>query len=117
MSGSISYHAGLAAEDCVERHYRDRGHLVRARRWRGRGGEIDLVVEIGGETVFVEVKKSRSFAAAAARLSDRQIQRLLAAASEYAERLPGGQDAAMRFDLACVDGTGQVEIIENAIWT
>lgn len=116
MSGSVSYHAGLAAERTVERHYRDRGHQVRAQRWRGQGGELDLVVERGGETIFVEVKRSRSFAAAAARLSGRQLRRLVAAASEYAACLPGGQDAAMRFDLACVDGAGRVEIIENAIW-
>jgi len=113
----MSHNAGLAAEESVARHYLARGHRVRARRWRGHGGEIDLVVEADGETVFVEVKKSNSFAAAAARLGPAQIRRLLAAASEYAECLPGGQDAAMRFDLACVDGAGRVEIIENAIWT
>ena len=47
MSGLTSYHAGLAAESAVETHYLRTGHVISDRRWRGAGGEIDLVAQIG----------------------------------------------------------------------
>ena len=116
MTGQTGYYAGLAAEEAVERHYAAAGHATLARRWRGRGGEVDLIAERDGQTVFVEVKKSGSFGAAAARLSARQIARLQAAAEEFLGTRPGGLDSDMRFDVACVDSTGRIEVIENAIW-
>ena len=39
MSGTTSYHAGVAAEDCVARHYVGLGRPVLERRWRGKGGD------------------------------------------------------------------------------
>ena len=58
MSGKTAYLAGLSAEDQVARLYETHGYHLRARRWRGRGGEIDLIFEKSGEITFVEVKKS-----------------------------------------------------------
>jgi len=90
MSGAISYHAGYAAEEIVADHYWRRGRSVVARRWRGRGGK------------------------AASKLGQRQMARLCRAATEFVAALPKGQLTPMRFDLAVVDGTGAVEIVENA---
>jgi len=114
MSGAISYHAGYAAEEIVADHYWRRGRSVVARRWRGRGGEVDLITRDGDSIVFVEVKKSSSFAKAASKLGQRQMARLCRAATEFVAALPKGQLTPMRFDLAVVDGTGAVEIVENA---
>lgn len=114
MTGSISYHAGLAAEDIVAGTYARRGRPVVRRRWRGRGGEIDLIARDGEGLIFIEVKKARDFASAALRLGQRQVDRLCAAASEYLAGEPNGQLTAVRFDLALVDGRGRVEVIENA---
>ncbi|CUH27822.1 hypothetical protein JSE7799_00786 [Jannaschia seosinensis] len=114
MSGTVSYHSGFAAEECVVRHYTLAGHAVLARRWRGKGGEIDVIAQDGENTVFIEVKKSDTHAAAAARISDRQIRRIFDCASEYMETLPGGLLSPVRFDVALVDATGRVEVIENA---
>ncbi|CTQ33407.1 YraN family protein [Jannaschia rubra] len=115
MSGSVSYHAGLAAEDSVARHYGDTGRAVVARRWRGKGGEIDVIARDGDDTIFVEVKKSGSHGAAALRLGQRQVRRLMDCAGEYMGTLPGGLLSPVRFDVALVDGSGRIEIIENAI--
>ncbi|PWE31154.1 hypothetical protein DDZ14_14115 [Maritimibacter sp. 55A14] len=115
MTGLTGYHAGLAAEEAVARDYLRRGHALRARRWRGKGGEIDLILDRGALTVFVEVKKSGTLDTAAARLSTRQMARLRVAAEEYLGGLPAGRDSEMRFDLACVDATGHISVIENAI--
>lgn len=115
LTGSERYHAGLAAEGIVARHYQRRGHAIAAHRWRGTGGEIDLVARHADEVIFVEVKKSRSFARAAEALRPRQMARLYAAASEFLAGEPEGQATPCRFDVALVDGSGRLEIIENAL--
>jgi len=114
MSGLTGYHAGLAAEDIVARDYQERDHLIVARRWRGQSGEIDLVTRDGETVVFVEVKKSRSFATAAARLGRRQMARIVASAGEFLAGEPRGQLTDVRFDLAVVNGMGGLNVIENA---
>lgn len=114
MSGSVGYHAGLAAEDIVARQYQGRNHVLAATRWRGKAGEIDLIMRDGAQVIFVEVKKSATFARAATRLSRKQMDRLVAAGGEFLSGEPKGQLTDVRFDLAMVDGRGHVQIMENA---
>ena len=114
MSGSVGYHAGLAAEDIVAKDYSDRDHTIAARRWRGKAGEIDLIAREGDTVVFIEVKKSHSFATAAARLGRRQMERIVASAGEFLAGEPRGQLTDVRFDLAMVNGLGAVKVTENA---
>lgn len=111
--GRTAYLSGLAAEESVAKRYSDRGRMVIAQRWRGSRGEIDLIVEDGDELVFVEVKKSRTHAQAAARLSRRQVDRIYGAGSEFLATQPKGMHTPVRFDVALVDQTGQIEVIEN----
>lgn len=112
--GRVSHYAGHAAEEIVQRHYRSRGAVTCEHRWRGKGGEIDLIFEQGDETVFVEVKTAVDFAAAAARLGPGQIARLYTAAEEYLSIQSGQSSRDCRFDVALVDATGRIEVIENA---
>lgn len=113
--GGRAYLAGCAAEESVAAYYTRRGFPVVGRRWRGRGGELDLIARDGDGLIFVEVKKSRSFNEAAARVSSRQVERLFAAASEFVAAAPRGQLTDMRFDVALVDAMGRIKILENAI--
>ena len=115
MSGAVSFRSGLSAEERVARRYEEAGCILRARRWRGRAGEIDLVVQDGAVLVFVEVKSAGSHARAAERLSPRQARRVMAAAEEYVAAEPGGSLSEMRFDVALVDGRGRIEIRANAL--
>ena len=115
MSGLTNHLAGEAAEGQVARHYAACGMKIMARRWRGQGGEIDLIARDGNWTVFIEVKKGRNHAMAVARLSPRQIARLQNAAAEYLGGQPDGLNSDARFDIALVDGAGQIDIIENAL--
>ncbi|QBX99622.1 hypothetical protein E2K80_01865 [Rhodophyticola sp. CCM32] len=115
MNGRINNLAGKAAEEQVAAQYVRSGHVILSRRWRGRAGEIDLVTTKDGETIFVEVKKSRSFARAAERLSRRQMRRIYSSASDYLGHLPRGQNSDARFDVALVNDLGAIEIIENAL--
>lgn len=115
MSGKIGYLSGLSAEEQVARHYADDGHVILSRRWRGRGGEIDLVAQKSGEVIFVEVKKSGSHARAAERLSRRQLVRIYQSAEDYLGHMAGGTDTPCRVDVALLDSLGQIDILPNVM--
>lgn len=114
--GRYAQLAGVSAESAVAKAYVAKGYRLVAERWRCAFGEIDLIAERNGTCVFVEVKKSRSFASAAMRITQRQQERIFAAASLYVSDLPKGLLTPMQFDAALVDGVGQVEIRENALF-
>lgn len=114
LTGEVSYQSGLAAEAAVARHYAGSGRAIAATRWRGTGGEIDLIAREGARVVFIEVKKAATHAAAAARVTERQKMRIFSAASEFLAGEPGGQDTDCRIDVALVDAYGQIEIVPNA---
>ncbi len=114
MGGKTSYLAGLSAEATVARDYHARGKPITAQRWRGSRGEIDLIARDQDGLIFIEVKKSRNFARAAERLSSAQMQRIYNTASEFLAGEPDGQNTQVRFDLALVNGAGQMHVIENA---
>lgn len=115
MSGATSYHAGKAAEDTVSQDYQRRGYALAASRWRSKAGEIDIVLQGQGETIFVEVKRARDFETAAARISPRQLGRIWRAAEIWLGDQPGGTDSAARVDVALVNGEGAVSIVENVM--
>lgn len=112
--GAMAHHGGLAAEAQVEAVYRARGASVLARRWRGGGAEIDLILEEAGAVVFVEVKRAASHGAAAARIAPAQAARLLRAAEAFLATRPAGSLTECRFDAGLVDGAGRVEILRDA---
>ncbi|MEC3862613.1 YraN family protein [Mesobacterium sp. TK19101] len=110
-----TYQAGLAAERSVARQYLRQGYEFRDHRWRGKGGEIDIVFADGDTVVFVEVKKSATFDRAVQSLSRRQIGRILQTGAEYIGHLPRGSLTPVRFDVALVDARGAVQVLENAL--
>jgi putative endonuclease len=113
MTGLRSYHAGLAAEDQVARLYERNGAVLVAKRWRGAGGEVDLILRDGAQLIFVEVKQSRTHALAAEHLSPHQIARLYAAVAEFVASEPLGQLTDVRLDAALVNGAGEIQILAN----
>ena len=115
LRGQMAYLSGVAAEESVETAYRDNGYGLRDRRWRGKTGEIDLVFEKDGLIVFTEVKKARSFEAALERLRPPQIARLQRAMAEYLAAHGFDSFTDLRFDLALVDATGQVQVMPNIL--
>lgn len=114
LRATTNYHAGLSAEKTVLRYYEAQGARLRAARWRGPGGEIDLILSEGETIVFVEVKKSRTHAQAAQRVTTRQMARILASAEAYLGSCPKGSLTETRVDVALVDAIGSVELIPNA---
>lgn len=112
--GSMAYHDGLAAEGAIAQDYARRGFAVAQQRWRGKSGEIDLILRNGDELIFVEVKQSRNFDRAAAAVSTAQMRRLYRCVEEFVGTQPLGSLTNVRFDVALVNGHGELRIIENA---
>ena len=50
---------GKTGEDLACRELERRGYAIVARRYRCRGGELDIIARDGRTTVFVEVKARR----------------------------------------------------------
>ncbi|ABV94563.1 conserved hypothetical protein [Dinoroseobacter shibae DFL 12 = DSM 16493] len=111
--GTRAMLSGAAAEARVERAYRDRGCDVLATRWRGSGGEVDLIVRRGDLLVFVEVKSSASYTRAIESLSLAQLTRIQNTALEFLDRSPDLAGLEMRFDLAVVEGSGRFRVLAN----
>ena len=109
-----SYHKGVAAEHIISDHYLKAGYLQKEMRMKTAYGEVDLIVEKQNQWVFVEVKCSKTFAKAAARISAQQIERIQAAAEDYLSKQGLWEQVDCRFDAALVDASGNVEILENA---
>lgn len=117
MSGAVSYYSGLAAEEQVAAHYMRSGCRIAAQRWRGKyGGEIDLIARDGERVVFIEVKRARTHAQAAERLSQRQMLRILRSAEEFLANEGCDEKTDVGYDLALVDGGGRIEVLENALY-
>lgn len=112
--GQTSHCAGQSAEENIARDYERRGFPILHRRWRGKGGEIDLIARNDNGLIFIEVKQSRSFDTAVHQVSPRQIARLQCTAEEYLGTQPLGSLTDVRFDVALVDGRGDIRVIENA---
>lgn len=111
--GMLAHLSGQSAEGIAARHYVADGCQVAEHRWRGIGGELDLILKDRGKTIFVEVKKSKTHALAAEKVSVRQLQNIQRAAQEYLGLQCDNCDQDMRIDVALVDSIGAVEILEN----
>jgi putative endonuclease len=81
-----------------------KGYRPRHRNWRGAGGELDLVVARGRETVFVEVKlrSSEAFGGAAASVTAEKRRHLSRVASAYLSRFDLW-DHPCRFDIVTIE--------------
>ena len=107
-------------ESLAAKHLTARGGKILARNYRARRGEIDIIVQDGEFTVFVEVKTRRSLKfgmpqAAVTLQKQRQISKA-ALAYLQAENL---LDAPCRFDVIAIHLSRQLEVlrleqIENA---
>jgi putative endonuclease len=109
---------GQAGEDHACRYLSQRGYAVRARNFRCRSGEIDVVAERDGVVVFVEVKErhgdghGRGFES----VTRGKRLRVILAARLYASRF-GLTEARLRFDVISIDwrdGKAEVRHDEGA---
>jgi len=109
---------GKTGEDLACRELQRRGYEIVARRYRQRGGELDIVAHDGATLVFVEVKArdGRTFGAAAEAVTARKRRRIVALALDYMTRHHLGH-VACRFDVVSIQfdaGYPAVEVFKNA---
>ncbi len=105
---------GAASEDAALEYLLAHGLRLRARNYRCRLGEIDLILEHGDTLVFVEVRHRRSLAygGAAESIDTRKRKRLLATARHY---LVGCSPMpACRFDAVLLGPREAIEWIRDA---
>ena len=109
---------GKTGEDLACAELERRGYAIIARRYRRRGGEIDIVSRDGPTIVFVEVKarESRQFGLAAEAVTPCKRHRLTQLAREYMirHRLSA---CPCRFDVVSIhfdEGRPAIEVFQNA---
>jgi len=91
-------------EDIAVSEIERRGYAVLARRYRSRFGEIDIVAEDEGVTVFIEVRARRtdSRGTAAESITPRKRRRIAAMALDYLA-WTGRINTRSRFDVVAID--------------
>ena len=110
---------GKIGEDLACRELERRGYAIVARRYRRRGGEIDIVARDGPTLVFVEVKArdGRAFGGAAEAVTARKQRKIVQLALDYLMR-HGLTNCRCRFDVVSVHFEGArpatIELFQNA---
>lgn len=112
--GLRAHLAGHAAEEQAAQAYAAQGYEILERRWRGGGGEVDLILRCAELYVFAEVKTGPNYDAAVARISPRQMQRIQTSAALFLDQFAEGSLSQARLDVVLVYGAGEVQILENA---
>ena len=109
---------GKLGEDLAVRELERRGYAILARRYRRRGGELDIVARDGATLVFVEVKTrdGDAFGDGHEAVTARKQRRMTQTAIDYMmrHRLTG---VPCRFDVVTIrvdEGRPSIEVVPNA---
>ena len=104
---------GKIGEDLACQELERRGYAILARRYRRRGGELDIVARDGRTTVFVEVKtrEGREYGDGGEAVTALKRHRMVQIATDYLAR-HRLNDRPCRFDVVSIQiGAGAPEII------
>jgi len=106
---------GRRGEDCAAAFLTDAGYRVIARNWRCPQGEIDLVVEGGGEVVFVEVKtrSGTGFGHPFEAITVAKLARLRRLAAAWCEQADAWPDRIRIDAIAVIAEPGKTPVIEH----
>ncbi len=98
----IAFGLGLSAESRAAAWLIAHGYRILARRWKSPLGEIDIIAARRHTLIFVEVKARAKLDDAAEAITDRQKQRIAAAAEIWLAANPMPAIRDMRFDAILV---------------
>lgn len=109
---------GLFGEDVACEELERRGHVIVARRYKTEHGEIDIVSQHNGFTVFVEVKlkSGGDFGEPSEAVTARKQQQVVWMATDYVTRYRL-DDTPCRFDVVSVEcecHPARVTVFEDA---
>jgi putative endonuclease len=98
---------GAQAEQLAAQYLQQHGLSLVEQNYRGRFGEIDLIMQDGTTLVFIEVRLRRNdnFGGAAASIDVRKQQRIVSTAQQYLSGL--ARIPACRFDVVLMDDIEQ----------
>ena len=94
---------GAQAEQLAVQFLQQQGLKLIGQNYRGRFGEIDLIMQDGTTLVFIEVRLRRNagFGGAAASIDTHKQQRIVRTAQQYLANL--ARIPACRFDVVLLD--------------
>ncbi|MBG0812117.1 YraN family protein [Methylosinus sp. H3A] len=92
------HRGGLRAETLAALWLRAKFYTILDRRYRIRGGEIDIVARRGRTIAFVEVKARASLEEAMISITEEKRRRISRAASKWLASNPWAADHALRGD-------------------
>ena len=109
---------GAQAEGRAQLFLEQQGLRLVERNYRGRRGEIDLIMQEGETLVFVEVRyrKRTSFGSPAESVTMAKQQRIITTAMHFLQSKPGRQLPPCRFDVLAIVGkeTQNIDWIKDA---
>jgi len=108
--------AGRRAENLACLYLRLKGYRILERRFKVRGGEVDIIAVRGKVIAMIEVKQRASEAAAEISVSFENQSRLMDAAEIYINRARSlhRTDFELRYDFLYVIGRWKIRHITNA---
>jgi putative endonuclease len=109
---------GNTGEDLACEELERRGYAIIARRYRRRGGELDIIARDGKTMVFVEVKarEGRAFGEACEAVTANKRRTITRLALDYLMR-HRLTECACRFDVVSIhfdSGTPVIDVYQNA---
>jgi putative endonuclease len=109
---------GKTGEDLACRELERRGYAILARRYRRRGGELDIIARDGATVVFVEVKarEGHEFGDGTEAIGSFKRRRMTGVALDYLAR-NGLVDCPCRFDVVSIvwqKNEPLIEVYQNA---
>ena len=108
--------AGRRAENLACLYLRLKGYRILKRRFKTRGGEVDIIARRGSVLAMVEVKQRATETAAELSVSSENQSRLMDAAEIYInrDRTLHNTDFELRYDFLYVIGRWKIRHITNA---
>lgn len=105
---------GRAGEIKAAEYLKKNGYKIAEKNYRTHIGEIDIIAEKDGVTVFIEVKTRTDdeFGYGAEAVNAKKREKYVLTAKEYLMRT-GKTDSPCRFDVVEIQG-GKINHIENA---
>lgn len=94
-----AYARGKRAENIAAWFLRFKGFHIAARRYKVKGGEIDLIARRGNLVAIVEVKMRPTLREAMEAVGRENERRIIAAADDWLSRQPDRGKLSLRFDL------------------
>jgi putative endonuclease len=109
-----AFRLGLSAESRAAMVLIAKGYRILARRWKTPFGEIDIVARRRHSLVFVEVTARERLDDAAEAVTERNKQRIVAAAELWLAHRPDDARCDIRFDVMLVAPGKMPRHIANA---